>query len=264
MRARIIFNLTNKGATLSFHHQKLIASLLKEIVSNKYHSNDILPINFSGLKGQTKVRAEGLAYISSKVTLVVSSTDEDFISYLISCIFQRKNLLLGNLILKPEYVEQEIIDIVATETRYLCMSPIVIQNVEDSYKNKTFICPSTNEFSDLLYESTIVRMESSKKYVPQQLANFYKFQVLPDNTYLQQLGRKDKKFARIYTAIQGTDVKEVRGYTFPFTLYAAPEVQNFVFNYGFGELTNCGFGMLDTIRAEVRKELKLLPKYKNI
>jgi CRISPR-associated endoribonuclease Cas6 len=42
------------------------------------------------------------------------------------------------------------------------------------------------------------------------------------------------------------DVKfEVRGYTFPFTLYAAREVQEFIYQNGLGYFTHKGFGMLD-------------------
>jgi CRISPR-associated endoribonuclease Cas6 len=42
------------------------------------------------------------------------------------------------------------------------------------------------------------------------------------------------------------DVKfEVRGYTFPFTLYAAKEVQQFIYENGLGHFAHKGFGMLD-------------------
>jgi CRISPR-associated endoribonuclease Cas6 len=38
---------------------------------------------------------------------------------------------------------------------------------------------------------------------------------------------------------------EVRGYTFPFTLFAAKEVLQFVYDNGLGFFTHKGFGMLD-------------------
>jgi CRISPR-associated endoribonuclease Cas6 len=38
---------------------------------------------------------------------------------------------------------------------------------------------------------------------------------------------------------------EIRGYTFPFTLYAAKDVQQFVYENGLGYFTYKGFGMLD-------------------
>ena len=41
---------------------------------------------------------------------------------------------------------------------------------------------------------------------------------------------------------------EIRGYTFPFTMYADPIVQQFVFECGMGAFTNRGFGMLDRVR----------------
>jgi CRISPR-associated endoribonuclease Cas6 len=52
----------------------------------------------------------------------------------------------------------------------------------------------------------------------------------------------------------------VRGYTFPFTLYAAKEVQQFVYENGLGHFTHKGFGMLDvahndTIQQAEQQEL---------
>ena len=88
-------------------------------------------------------------------------------------------------------------------------------------------------------------MEKSGWFTPEQMESFYKFQVVPDMVYVNKLKEQQKKFARIY-AVYDMDVKyEVRGYTLPFTLYAAPEVQDFVFKCGLGAFTHKGFGMLD-------------------
>jgi CRISPR-associated endoribonuclease Cas6 len=88
-------------------------------------------------------------------------------------------------------------------------------------------------------------MEETGQYNAEQLASFYKFQVVPDADYLQRIQEGHKKFARIYP-LYDNDVKfEVRGYTFPFTLYAAREVQQFVYEHGLGYFCYKGFGMLD-------------------
>nr|MCU0368285.1 CRISPR-associated protein Cas6 [Cyclobacteriaceae bacterium] len=58
-----------------------------------------------------------------------------------------------------------------------------------------------------------------------------------------------KKFARIYPLFD-LDVKyEIRGYTFPFTLYAPQPVQQFVYENGLGFFSHKGFGMLDIANA---------------
>ncbi|NJO03714.1 MAG: hypothetical protein HC880_20425 [Bacteroidia bacterium] len=59
-----------------------------------------------------------------------------------------------------------------------------------------------------------------------------------------------KKFARIYTVFEGKIKYELRGYTFPFTLYAAPAVQEFIFNCGLGAYTHKGFGMIDLANVD--------------
>jgi CRISPR-associated endoribonuclease Cas6 len=112
-------------------------------------------------------------------------------------------------------------------------------------RGKKFVSPESDEFSDLLYESTIQRMEGTGRYTQEQLTSFYKFQIIPDHDYIQRIQSSHKKFARIYP-LYDNDIKfEVRGYTFPFTLYAAKEVQSFIYENGLGYFTYKGFGMLD-------------------
>lgn len=154
--------------------------------------------------------------------------------------------MIGSLHLTPDSVEDEDEVVIAEEAKFLCISPIVpIQAGFNDESSKKFINPESDEFSDLLYESTIKRMEATGKFTPEQITSFYKFQIVPDAAYLKRIQSTHKKFARIYP-LYDNDVKfEVRGYTFPFTLYAAPQVQRFVYENGLGYFCHKGFGMLD-------------------
>lgn len=248
MRARIIFSLKNRGAYVPFHHQYLLAQVIKGLLifgqDKKYI--DFNQYNFSGLKGQTKVSRKGLHYFSSKVTLVFACSDKPFMDYFLARLFEQKEVVVGNLHLVPEAVEEEAPVIIADEAKFLCISPIVV--IPPSFNDesgKKFVSPESDEFSDLLYESTLARMEESGKFTAEQLASFYKFQVVADHDYIQRIQSSHKKFARIYP-LYDNDVKfEVRGYTFPFTFYAAKEVQRFIYENGLGHFTHKGFGMLD-------------------
>lgn len=202
--------------------------------------------NFSGLKGQTKVSRKGLHYYSSKVTLVFACSDKKFMDYFTEQLFRQKEIIVGNLHLAPESVEAEDPVQIGDEARFLCISPIVlIQAAFNDERGKKFVPPDSDEFSDLLYESTLARMEAVGKYTAEQLASFYKFQIVPDRDYIQRIQSSHKKFARIYPLFDNDIKFEVRGYTFPFTLYAAKEVQQFVYDNGLGYFTHKGFGMLD-------------------
>lgn len=227
--------------------------------NNEYKSYS--QFNFSGLKGQTKISRKGLHFYSSKVTLVFACADRTFKDYLIGQLFEQKDILIGSLHLTPESVEEEPAIEILSEPRFLCISPIVpIPASFNDEKGKKFITPESDEFSDLLYDSTIARMEETGKYTPEQLASFYKFQIVPDPGYLQRLTESHKKFARIYP-LYDNDVKfEVRGYTFPFTLYAAPEVLQFVYENGLGYFCHKGFGMLDvsgngSVKRETQRDV---------
>lgn len=157
-----------------------------------------------------------------------------------------REIMVGNLQLSPESFEAEEPVTVSSETKFLCISPIVLlPALFNDESSKRFIAPGTDEFSDLLYDSTISRMEASGKYSAEALASFYKFQLVADQDYLHRLQESHKKFARIYP-LYDNDVRfEIRGYTFPFKLYAATEVQQFIYENGLGHYTAKGFGMLD-------------------
>jgi CRISPR-associated endoribonuclease Cas6 len=253
LRTRIIFSLKNRGAYVPFHHQYLLAQVIKGLLVFGPDKSfvDFNQFNFSGLKGQTKVSRKGLHYFSSKVTLVFACSHKPFLEYFIARLFEQKEIVVGNLHLSPESTELEEPVTMSGEARFLCISPVVLMPATFNDESaKKFITPESDEFSDLLYESTISRMEGTGKYSTEQIASFYKFQIVADADYIQRIQSSHKKFARIYP-LYDNDVRfEVRGYTFPFTLYAAKEVQQFVYENGLGHFTYKGFGMLDVASSD--------------
>jgi CRISPR-associated endoribonuclease Cas6 len=155
--------------------------------------------NFSGLKGQTKISRNGLHFFSNRVTLVFSCLNKDFVDYFIDELFKMPSVEVGNLVLIPESGETEDIPAFSDEMKYICISPIVLikPSFNDS-ESKRFIPPQTDEFSDILFESTILRMEELGKYTQEEMAEFSKFQLVPDENYLRKIHEGQKKFARIY------------------------------------------------------------------
>ncbi len=256
MRIRIVFALKNRGAYVPFHHQYLLAQTIKGLVMLGKNNSflNYTQYNFSGLKGQIKISRKGLHFYSSKVTLVFSASHKDFLDYFLSVLFEQKELLIGNLQLVPESVEQEEPVTIGESVKFLCISPIVLIPASfNDESSKRFISPESDEFSDLLYDNTIARMEESGKFSASQLADFYKFQLVADKDYINRIQSTHKKFARIYP-LYDADVKyEVRGYTFPFTLYAPQPVQQFIYENGLGYFSHKGFGMVDVANANSLK-----------
>ena len=256
MRVRVIFILKNKGAFVPFHHQFLLAQLVKGIIikGGNEKFKDFSFYNFSGLKGQTKISRNGLHFFSNRVTLVFSCLNKEFVDYFIEELFKISNVEVGNLVLLPESVELENMPEFKDEMKYICISPMVLLKPSfNDNESKRFIPPETDEFSDILFESTILRMEALGTYTNEKLTSFSKFQLVPDENYLRKIRENQKKFARIYP-VYDQDVKyEVRGYTFPFVLYAAKDVQEFVFSGGMGSFTHKGFGMLDLANTDPSK-----------
>lgn len=265
MRVRIVFSLKNRGGYVPFHHQFLLAQTIKGLIvlgkNEKFFA--YTQYNFSGLKGQIKISRKGLHFFSSKVTLVFSTSDKEFLDYFTSVLFAQKDLLVGGLQLSLESIENEDPVTITDSVKFLCISPIVLVPASfNDESGKRFISPELDEFSDLLYDSTIARMEASGKYTSEQLAGFYKFQLVADKEYINRIQSSHKKFARIYP-LYDHDIKyEVRGYTFPFTLYAPQPVQQFVYENGLGHFSHKGFGMLDVANADsIRNEADLEVNY---
>ena len=247
--------MKNKGAAVPFHHQYLIAQILKGLVvtSGADEYVDYPYYSFSGLKGLTKVSREGLHYNSNRVTIVITSPNGDFVDFLVNRIFEQDEIAIGSLMITPEAVDQELSVDFGQMTKFICISPLVLLPASfNSNDGKQFIEPGSDEFSDLLFDSTVKRMEEFGIDVD-GISNLQKFQVVPDLAYINKIRQSQKKFARVY-ALFDRDVKyEVRGYTFPFTLYAPEEVQEFLFTCGLGHYSHKGFGMLDIANADPTK-----------
>lgn len=252
MRIRAVFLLNNRGAVVPFHHQFLIYEKLREWIYDFGQQDSLVhDFCFSGIKGQTKVSKFGLQYFSTRITIVFSSTNDFLIRQLVDKIFAQQQVTIGNLHLSPESVEEELLPEPADKAKYLSISPIVLNMPESGEGHKRFISPETEEFSDLVFEATIKRMGASGKFSHHDLEKFTRFQLVPDRDYLNRLKAEEKKFSRIYPIMTEGAKQEVRAYTFPFELHAAPQVHQFVTKAGLGALTGRGFGMLDFANSNI-------------
>ncbi len=252
MRIRIVFHLWNKGGHVPFHHQYMLSQIIKGINlrGNDERFRNFTDYNFSGLKGQTQVSRKGLHFFSNKVTLVFSCSNAEFCEYFLDNLFDLEEFEIGTMKLSPEVVEKEEPYVFSDKMKFVCISPIVIRVPKlDSPEIKSFIDPNEDQFSDLLYDSTMTRMEELG-ISGKEIESFYKFQVVPDKVYLEKLKTSNKKFARVYPVYEDKMKHEVRGYTFPFSLYADKLVQEFIFTHGLGVLGDRGFGMLDIANSD--------------
>ena len=91
--------------------------------------------------------------------------NKDFVDYFVKNLFDFPQVEVGNLTLIPETVEEEDIPSFENVTKFICISPIVLATPKfNDLEGKKFIHPETDEFSDHLYESTMLRLARSKMY----------------------------------------------------------------------------------------------------
>lgn len=256
MRVRIVFSVLGKASLLPFHHQPLIAQLfafLRQRMPEQWAQ--YLYYHFSSLKGQIKIQKQGLLYQSRHVTLVMAALSPEFVYSFLNVLFRQDRLYIGRLALKPEYAEEELLPDLHFETKMLCLSPLLLTSPQtDAYNAKRLIVPTDNLFSDLVYESTMSRAEASQLYNEATLNEFHRFQIVPDEAYLNKIQAEKKKYARLYELSLDRNRSDVRGYSFPFTLYAHPALQRFILLTGLGALPHMGYGMVDLVDGPMPKQ----------
>ena len=233
---------------MPYYHQGLLAAWIASLRANDGQWRYYDQYTFSSLRGRASPLKNGLRYQHDHVRLALSAPDEAFVNFLVEQIFGQPIWEVGTLSLEPfQATPQAPPAEFGGEVNYLCIAPLVptFMMLQDEEVGQQLISPEQDLFSDWLYECTMTRMEQSGRYTSADLSSFFKFQLVPDHTYLQRLKRQGKQFARNYPVTYRDKDYEVRGYVFPFTLHAHPEVQAYVYTRGLGAFTEQGLGMVD-------------------
>jgi CRISPR-associated endoribonuclease Cas6 len=247
MRVKISFLRDQMSAnTIPLHHQTLLAEGLYQLIDS--FGGDRTQFNFSSLKGTSKIQNGFMRFLSSKVTLVLASRNPQQLETLVSKIFELPYMAVGKMNLMPRSHEIIPEPDFQTKMRYLCISPmILVDPAKDPDKSQVTIDPTSQEFSDILYEQTLDRMERAG-YTEAQLNNFAEFDAQPDLEYVQKLNESGKKYARYYKSADGSTMM---GYLLPFTLHAHPDVHRFIWDAGVGVLNEQGYGMIDLVKLNM-------------
>lgn len=244
MRIKISFTRDNTSAnSLPLHHQRLLFDGLEHSIADVNGSrNDLV---FSSLKGTSRIQNGFMKFLSSKVTLVLSSHNDEFLKALVARIFEKAFLPVGKMNILPR--NQEVIPDpeFQTKMRYLCISPLILFDPDkDSLRSSEIIDPSSHEFSDVLYNQTMDSMEKAG-FSETQIAQYAEFDLQPDADYIAKINNSNKKFARVY---RNSRDQNMMGYLIPFTMHAHYDVHKFVWQRGLGVLNHEGYGMIDMVK----------------
>lgn len=244
MRIKISFLREHTSAnSIPLHHQKLLADSLWEIIDSL--GGDRSAFNFSSLKGTSKITNGFMRFLSSKITLVISGSRQELAEQVVQKIFDNPHLAVGKMYLIPKTYEVIPDPSFQTRMRYLCISPLIMVNPDkEPERAQELVDPTSQHFSDLLYNITLDRMERAG-YSEAQLNEFAEFEAQPDVEYINKINETGKKYARFYKSAAGNTML---GLLLPFTLHAHPEVHKFIWELGLGVLTEEGYGMVDLVR----------------
>jgi CRISPR-associated endoribonuclease Cas6 len=251
MRVKLSF-LRTQGSnnTVPLHHQKLVSSFVESVMDELGYKPDFY--NFSSLKGTSKVQNGFMRFLSSKVSLVASSNNNEFVDAFVHKIFEKQTVQIGKLSLIPKAYQFIEYPSFTTKMRYVCISPLVVADPDiDPELSQTIIDPFSHEFSDFIYNAITEKMERAG-FSDDELNEFAEFEVVPDRNYISKINESGKKFARQYKNNQD---KPMIGYLIPFTLHAHPKVHKFIWDCGLGMLNTHGYGMIDIVKEEGSENL---------
>ncbi len=243
MRFKISFlKVHGSNGMVPLHHQRIISAFMDEVIAEMPVQSKLY--TFSSLKGTSKVLNGQIRFLSSKVSLVISAPEEEFMKQWIKKIFDRRLVSFAKLTLVPKSYQVISEPDFQTVMKYVCISPVIPDLAFDNNMTPPPpVDPSSQEFSDFLFNSILDRMEKAG-YSEAQLNEYAEFELTPDAIYMQKVIESQKKFARIY---KNNDNETIYGYLLPFSLHAHPEVHKFIWQTGMGLFTYQGFGMLDVV-----------------
>src|SRR5437870_4595521 len=125
MRIKISFLRDQASSnSIPLHHQKLLSTALHEIANAV--STEPAAFNFSSIKGTSRIQNGFMKFLSTKVTLVLSAPDVNFLQKFIDEIFTRPFITIGKMNLIPKHKEVIKDPDFQKRMRYLCISPIVL------------------------------------------------------------------------------------------------------------------------------------------
>ena len=189
MRIKISFlKVHGSSGTVPLHHQKIISAFLEEVIREMPIKSEFY--NFSSLKGTSKVQAGQIRFLSSKVSLVLSAPEGEFLQMLVNEIFERRLVSFAKLTLVPKSYEVMADPEFKTVMKYVCISPMVSQppfEVDASGNIPDALDPRNQEFSDLFYDAVIDQMEKAG-FDQNQLGQFAEFEIMPDAGYAEITG----------------------------------------------------------------------------
>ena len=246
MRIKISFlKVHGSNGLVPLHHQKIISAFMEEVIRELPIQSEFY--NFSSLKGTSKVQNGQIRFLSSKISLVISAPETEFVEQWVKKIFDRRLVSFAKLTLVPKAYQVINDPDFKTVMKYVCISPLVPQQpfVADEVTPEP-MDPRAQEISDLFFETILNRMEQAG-FTEKQLNEFAEFEITPDPDYIERLLASQKKFARIY---KNNMNQTIFGYLLPFTLHAHPQVHKFIWDCGMGLFTTQGYGMIDVVGGE--------------
>jgi CRISPR-associated endoribonuclease Cas6 len=252
MKVRFHFRRSGKGNAVPVYHQDLLAKLIRQWINSTFTESEDLQFDlftFSSLKGLNKVEGNLMFYHSQQVHIMLSSPHEMWLTRLSDSIMRQGSFQIHEMTLLPEAYEVASPPVFGWESRFVSMSPMILFDPHLKPEAPSEILnPYSNDFSDLLYDSLLDKMESYP-FGNFNFNEYSKFQVVPDSEYIRKLKETKKKFGRPLE-VEG---RKVKSYLFPFTLFAHPDVQSFVYAAGIGCMGSTGFGCVDLVVPGAKK-----------
>jgi CRISPR-associated endoribonuclease Cas6 len=224
--------------SVPIHHQRHLSSLFHELMKGETQDS----FCFSSLKGTSKVMGGQIVFLSTKVTVVISAPTQDFVEGILRKVFEKNEIKIDNFSMIPKAYQLISEPKFKTENRYICLSPVVI-SPSTHEEPQNVLDPASQEFSDLVFDSLMTRMEDAG-YTDEQLNQYAQFEITPDPGYMKKIGNSPKKYARTY---KNDKDENMTGYLFPFIIHAHAEIHKFIWQRGIGLFTTEGYGFLDTV-----------------
>ena len=142
-----------------------------------------------------------MKFMSSKISLVVSSNDNEFIKRFIQKIFERPTVNIGKLMLIPKHYQLMDKPEFTTANKVCLHLTCYCRSRRDPELSQNILDPATHEFSDHLYTALADNMEKAGFSQSNSLTSMQSLNWYPIPNYLNKLNQEGRSLPAIIKII---------------------------------------------------------------
>ena len=181
---------------------------------------------------------------------IASPMLEDFVQNFVIGLFQQQEIKIGGPHTVGRFMITQVetlpLPIFESETKFSCLSPIVVSTMHE-YEGKLtpyYFRPDDQQLSEAIQNNLRRKFETIHNKSAADLSVLFE----PDQQYIKDREKQGKRVTKKITIKEGDlEATDIICVEVPFTLKGSRELMEVAYECGIGEKNSMGFGMIEVV-----------------